>query len=197
MSNFIRNKITDSAEDFLNIVWEEIQRFPIISGGELIPVETATARELTEYLDLYAGIDAWQVRHCHNAITGIASRVQWVGNKNPYNSFSIRIKSKSGKPTEFDKRLNAIQTPGFIYPYLTVQAFLDKKGGDLLSAAAIRTEELISYADYILNYFKHNDEDCGIIANNDNSQFLYISWKRLIEENILNKQDVFKTWWVS
>ncbi len=76
---------------------------------------------------------------------GLASRVQWGGR---YNTFSIRYRVPSGQPTEFAKRLTSIQNKdkGHLFPHLTVQAYLDQAGGNLLSCAVIETEALFSVA---------------------------------------------------
>lgn len=193
MNDFIQNNLTDSSRDFKNIVWEIIKNFPIIGGGELFPVEGSTTQDLTKYLDLYAGVDAWQIHHGNCFMRGIASRVQWIGYQNPYNTFTIRIQSRFGKSTEFDKRLDAIKNEehGKIYPHLTVQAFLENKGGELVSAAVIETKNLILFAESLLQESFNNNEDYGIIENQDDSKFLYISWRLLIQKNILNKKNIF------
>jgi hypothetical protein len=52
--------------------------------------------------------------------------VQWG---NARNTFTIRYKRASGAKTEYQKRSEAIlNNKGYLYPYLTIQAYLDKRG---------------------------------------------------------------------
>ena len=43
---------------FVNIVWRQIATTPLISGGEIHPVEAVAEKEFEDELDLLAGIDA-------------------------------------------------------------------------------------------------------------------------------------------
>lgn len=65
-------------------------------------------------------------------------RVQWGIN---YKTFTIRYRRASGAVTEYAKRLAAIRgNDGALYPYLTIQAYADKREqGHLLSYAIVKT----------------------------------------------------------
>lgn len=137
----IKETIKESSKKFVNIVWPRIRLQ--IGGGRLIPVESVTDSRFADYLDMQAGIDAWQVLGNTDGIRGIASRVQVSKTQNPFNSFTVRYKIASGHETEFQKRIRAIKhtDKGLLFPFLTTQAFLDKDER-FLSAAAIKTVSL-------------------------------------------------------
>lgn len=141
-----------SAYDFKNIVW------PIISskigGGRIVPVETVTDESFTKELDMYAGIDSWQVDDNKSCIRGIASRVQWYNpswsSPYPFNTFTIRYRTKTGRLAEYSKKMLAyknIETKGYLFPAITIQAYMDKPRGNLWSWGAIYTRVLYSYID--------------------------------------------------
>ncbi|HWW70106.1 MAG TPA: hypothetical protein VN089_09210 [Duganella sp.] len=173
--------LSDSAEDFLKIVWPGISQLPIVGGGKLQPVEAVSDKNFKDQLDLLAGIDAWHIQANPSSIRGLASRVQWGV---PYRTFTIRTRSKGGGETELEKRARAIanRENGHLYPHLTVQAFLDKKGGELLCAAVIKTTDLITRASFLQANMKHNRNWFGYRDNPDGSQFMYIAWDDLLAQ---------------
>ncbi len=133
-----------SARVFTQQIWP-IMRL-VYHDSELIHIETIKDSELAKKFDQLSGIDAWQIHNDTN-IRGIASRVQkppkWSSNGYPYNTFTIRKSRDTGTKTEYEKRLYAINSSdGWIYPYLTVQAYVNAKGR-LLSFATARTVEVI------------------------------------------------------
>ncbi|TFW31759.1 hypothetical protein [Massilia horti] len=141
MKEQIRLSLGRSARDFRNIVWPLILTVPLLNGGTLKPGEAAAGQESKDELDFLAGIDAWQLFTRTSVVRGIASRVQW---KDCYQTFTVRVSRPNGGETEFQKRFDVKnKNNGHLYPYITVQAFLNGKGGRLLAAAAIKTEDLI------------------------------------------------------
>lgn len=145
MPDEVARDLRDSAHDFRAVVWPAVQQF--CGGGELIQTE-AKDRELMRLCDVLAGIDAWQVRH-NVGLRGIASRIQWCTPPLPrsYRTFTIRKSRDSGALTEYQKRLRALGDPeGWVYPHLTVQAYLELprgKGSPLLAAGVARTADVI------------------------------------------------------
>lgn len=180
--HLIVKALSDSASDFLNIVWPSIAALPLVGGGQLQPVEAVAEKNFKDQLDLLAGIDAWQIKSNPSAIRGLASRVQWG---EPRKTFTIRTRAKGGGETELAKRARAIENrdEGYLYPHLTVQAYLDKKGGNLLCAAVIKTTDLISRANFLQTNMKRNGNWFGYIENADGSQFMYIAWDDLRAQN--------------
>lgn len=149
-------------------------------GGELIPVESATAVSLQATFDTLAGIDAWHLCHEQRAMRGIASRVQTIADEHePYNTFTIRYKRSSGAETEFAKRLAAIRDRdgGWLYPHLTCQAYIDQRKEKLLSCAVVRTEDLYVYADDWLGY--DNDRARIMVNGADGNEFIVVKWASL------------------
>lgn len=180
-----RQNLKRSSRDFLEVVWPNIKNY--IGDGEIRPVECVSTDNFADDLDLIAGIDAWQIIRDRNVIRGLASRVQWGS---AYNNFSIRFQLKSGAPTEFEKRLYAInnQTEGYIYPHLTIQAFIDQNG-KLISAGIIETKELILFAEHLVKESQKpppfsNTQDFGFMTAPGGNQFIYISWRLIKENNI-------------
>lgn len=125
-----------SSRDFLLHVWPVIQRK--CGGGQIKPVEVLHDNDLARDLDVLCGIDVWQTVNGEGA-RGIASRVQ-PGDTN-WQTFTVRRRRFSGAKTEYQKRLEAINSGGrFIYPYLTCQAYVGDQG--LLGVGLVRTVDL-------------------------------------------------------
>jgi hypothetical protein len=162
----VRNALTSSARDFSEIVWPAIR--DACGGGELVPVETVTDSGFANDLDTLAGIDAWQIRRPDGLMRGLASRVQWG---KPYNTFSIRYALRSGGLTEYAKRRRAIEE-GYLFPALTVQAYLSEKHGQLLSAAVADTRELY---EYIAEHLKLRHQAVRVVQYGSND-FIAVSW---------------------
>lgn len=193
MSTHITQDLSDSARDFRDIVWPAISAVPLVGGGDLRPVEAVAEKDFKDELDLLAGIDAWQIQYMPTAMRGIASRVQW---RACHASFSIRTRLPSGNETEFHKRLRAIQNidNGHLYPHLTIQAYLEQRGGELIAAAAIKTRSLIEAALALVEhreYLENNWNSYGFITNPDGTEFLYMKWHYLESLGALDKQDIF------
>ncbi len=185
--------LKDSARDFANIVWPAICNFPLVGGGQLVPVEAQTGSELAQALDVLAGIDAWQI-HDGRGMRGLASRVQWG---KAHNSFTVRVRSCTGVQTEYHKRLLAMENPqeGYLWPHLTVQAYLDQPGGTLLSVAVIRTDKLFAKAKLLVDNrerlrLEERRDLFGFKSNNDGTEFLYMKWLYLLHERVLDPDNV-------
>jgi len=137
MNEQIGRAMRRSSEDFLRLVWPAIgARF-----GEIIPVETVTANSFAKELDVRAGIDAWLI--CvDGTMRGLASRVQW--NDRSYDTFTVRMRSRYGGPTEYDKRRREIATTGAITPHYFAQAYISEDRTRLLAAALTRMRDVIA-----------------------------------------------------
>ncbi len=137
----VAESLARSQRDFLELVWPQISRG--CGGGDIIPVESVSDSGFAATLDLSAGIDAWQTLTDATAGTvlrGIASRVQW--GDHAWDTFTVRRTVASGRPTEYDKRLAALtEDRGYLYPHLTVQAYIDNDV--LLSVGVARTRQVI------------------------------------------------------
>lgn len=144
-----RSQLTTSARDLIDNVWPVIG--PLMQGGDLIPVEDVTDDQMARHLDVYAGIDAWQVLPDDQmgAVRGIASRVRYG---RAYNDFTVRAVLPSGAPTEWHKRLYAHTHPHLklLTPQWSITAYLADVGGPVTSVAAVKTESLIQY---IIDHF--------------------------------------------
>ena len=166
----IKRVISNSADDFFNIVFPNIQS--MLGGGVIVPVETVTDKYFTEELDTLAGIDAWQIENNRQGLRGIASRVQW--GERAWNTFTIRKKTIGGGRTEYEKRLFAIQheREGYIYPSITIQAYLDILHGKLLSAGIIHTTDLFELLE--AGHYQTR------INPKDGNEFVFIDWPLII-----------------
>lgn len=174
MSDFHQD-LSDSAAAFLRVVWPAISN--MVGGGRIYPIETVTNDLMTEMLDKYSGIDAWHLSDGRQ-LRGIASRVQWG---NAWNTFTVRYSRDTGSKTEYEKRKTDIDSgSGWLYPHLTVQAFVDgdkKSNGDLLSVAVIKTASLIDACSKIVA--KQVPDRCGGIRRTGNAVFIWVSWSYL------------------
>ncbi|WP_150410749.1 MULTISPECIES: hypothetical protein [Xanthomonas] len=192
MNTAITQMLSASAQDFQDIVWPRICVTPLVGGGAIRTVEAVAERNFKDELDLLAGIDAWQIQYGPTAMRGIASRVQWGG---CHHSFSIRTKLPSGNETEFQKRLRAIQhiDEGHLYPHLTIQGYLDQRGGTLLAAAAVKTRDLIENARVLVENrerLTYRPDFYGFIGNADGTEFLYMKWDYLIYKQVMTAENV-------
>lgn len=123
---------------FENIVWPACRDH--LNGGTLMQMEGRPDQELAMQLDMKAGIDGWQLHE--DGMRGIASRVQ-VGRA--WDTFTIRKARDSGAKTEFEKRASAVTTGDWLYPTITIQAYLETWSGPALSIGISRTEEIIAF----------------------------------------------------
>lgn len=144
--------------------------------GELISTELEGGR-LADIFDKYAGIDAIHV--WNQQVRGVAVRIQWE--KENYRTFTIRYKRHNGTPTEYAKRMSAINgDTGALYPYLTIQAYATKRnGGKLRSYAIVRTKDLYNYISSRL--IEINGEVSGVRSNKcpEGNTFIYVSFDEL------------------
>ena len=135
-----------SAKAFKELVWPLIE--PMFGGGQLDSLEGKDV----SMLDMYAGIDAWHINMADQCVRGIASRVQQdpcrrMGMSYPYNTFSIRIRRVTNA-TELEKRLAALRSDrGWIYPHLTVHAYLNEHRTIVVSGAIVETRPLYEFYD--------------------------------------------------
>jgi hypothetical protein len=132
----VERVISASALDFRELVWPRFAA--ALGGGSLVPVESVTDSAFAKLLDTQAGIDAWQVVGT-GGLRGVASRVQWGGTC--WDSWTVRTQRVSGARTERDKLIDPDFT--LIRPSYHIQAYVDGRGGRLLAAACIRTNDLV------------------------------------------------------
>lgn len=160
MSSLLK-AMRQSARVFAEHVWPIIE--PWIGGGKLVPIETVTDSEIAQQLDMLAGIDAWQIHA--DGICGIASRVQ-AGKAaidpktgRPWKTFTVRERKTSGARTEYAKRKDAIETGRWLYPILTVQAYVtDWNHPEILSVGMAKTTDIIACIDKDLADLKPTHE---------------------------------------
>lgn len=199
MNDKVFSDLTQSADAFLRIVWPTLLSYNAVQDGEIISLEQSVKSELAKILDVYAGFDALQLSH-KDGLRGIASRIQtldrtedWLKSKFPYNTFTIRASRESGATTELTKRRDAITSGAWLYPHLTVQAYLTSFDGDWLSMAVIKTADLIDIID------NPPTPDCvteNKVTKNGSATFKVVRWdkvprgkiKILINENLQTQE---------
>ena len=139
MGNDVRQDMINSSSAFEKLIWPII--LPWIGGGDLLRMENIKDSNFARLLDMKAGIDGWQIRG--DGMTGIASRIQqgWKA----WDTFTIRMSRTSGAITEYEKRLKAIETGEYIYPYLTIQAYIKTWSGPVLSVGMAKTSDIITF----------------------------------------------------
>ena len=153
------NDLTWSNKLFVDKVWPVIRKR--CGGGEIKPVEIMPDI-ISRDLDMLCGIDVWHTVPGAGA-RGIASRVQRGGRN--WGSFTIRYKRASGAKTEYEKRLEAIKTGQYIYPYLTCQAYFDKD--KLIGGGFAKTIDIFNAID-LTN------------TNKSDNEFLIIPFKNVV-----------------
>lgn len=170
-----KTDLTDSAYDFLRIVYPKLKQLKFIRG-ELIPIEVVTDikfKTLAQKFDQLAGIDIWQIVK-NEGIKGIASRIQW--SEKAWNTFTIRKSRSSGTKTEYEKRLFAIETNEWIYPYYTIQAYIsERRIGELISMAITKTADIFDMIKKDNYIEKTNKQDDNI--------FMIIDWQEMKQQN--------------
>lgn len=144
MAPDVAKDLSDSQYEFHRLVWPALGER--CGGGQILSTE-GVGRDLEQNLDVLGGVDAFQVLQ-GEGMRGIASRVQWHEPPMPdeYMTFTVRKSRANGAPTEYDKRLRAVENPrGFLYPHLTTQAYLSppRRSGELLSAAVALTRDVV------------------------------------------------------
>lgn len=143
MSEF-KSDLKWSARLFRSQVWPILEQSFAPTQSRLIQMEDCDDSELVKTFDVLAGIDAWHV--CHIGMRGIASRIQECNTGRTYDTFTIRKSRDSGAETEYKKRLNAVYSKsGWLYPFLTVQAYVKTKTGPVLSIGMARTSDIIGF----------------------------------------------------
>lgn len=139
--------------------------------GDIVDIETSDS-QLAKLFDQYSGIDAIQI--INQQLRAVAIRVQWG---NAWDTFTIRYKRSSGAKTEYQKRADAVLSDkGYLYPYLTIQAYLDKRGDStkILSCGVVKTEDLYKFMFKNMPYL--NKRVCP-----EGNEFIYVSFGALIE----------------
>jgi hypothetical protein len=139
----VARDLSASASAFRDLVWPAVAA--TCGGGVLVPMEGVVDSRFARLVDQLSGVDAWQIIESDGVMRGIASRVQFG---RAYASFTIREARASGRGTELEKRLKALQEKrrGWLLPALTVQGYVSgRTAGTLLYAAVGYSDELYSY----------------------------------------------------
>lgn len=126
--------LTKSSELFEKLLKKELIK---VLGGEFEVVEGVTVDWFKKQLDMISGIDVWHIDDA-KGIRGIASRIQSDGVN--WHTFTVRKSRDNGSKTEYEKKCKAIES-GYLYPYLTTQAYATKDDV-LLSFAIARTKDI-------------------------------------------------------
>lgn len=149
---------------FESLVWPVCKHH--LDGGELMQMEGRPDQELASQLDMKAGVDGWQLHA--EGMRGVASRVQ-VGSA--WNTFTIRKSRTSGAATEFKKRATAITTGRWLYPIITIQAYLVTWEGPVRSIGVARTADIIAFINDGHAFTRHTT----------NAAFYVVPWSRMAE----------------
>ena len=158
--------LAQSSDCFDRLVWPVLA--PLIGDGARVVIESTTDSTLAADLDRLAGIDAWQIVRPHG-MRGIASRVQ--ATDRPWDTFTVRMSRSTGAETEYVKRIRAMDSGcGWLFPHLTIQAYVSTARDRLLSVAAIRTEDLFKHV-------RDCTDGCTRKTNgHDGNRFAVVPW---------------------
>ena len=117
----------------------------LLNGGEIIPVE-GDDNEVCKLLDMTCGTDYLQAYKDKGLVWGVASRIQIVrSGMEQYNTFTVRKARESGASTEYEKRAYAIKHGG-VYPFLTMQAYVDENE-NFLSVGIAKTTDVMEFVE--------------------------------------------------
>lgn len=163
-----------------------IELFPFIKpylieelSGEIILLENQINNPLAMLMDRSSGIDALQIED-KKRLRGLALRNQ--DSKYSFNSFTIRYSRKSNTKTEYEKRketLEEFKNKGFLYPYYTIQAYIDYNTHKVSSIGIVETEFLYKYIDENLdNILSKQKKEAP-----DGNTFIYVTFKELLNFN--------------
>lgn len=128
----------------------------LLNGGEIMAVE-GDDNEVCRMLDMTCGTDYFHVYESKGLVWGVASRIQDYNpdmRNKPFNSFTVRKARDSGRQTEYEKRKLAIKKGG-VYPFLTMQAYINVKTNQIETLAVVKTEDLMDFVDKGLADEKH------------------------------------------
>lgn len=164
----------DSVFDFLRVVKPTLLEQQIIKG-EIISIEEMIRpeyRNLLTQFDQLAGIDIFVVAS-NEGITTMSSRIQW--HDTSYDTFTIRKSRNTGAQTEYNKRLKAIQSGKWLYPYYAIQAYLTKpkRKGSLIALAVTHTKDII-------DMIQQGNYEEGFTPN-DRNTFCIVKWQDMIK----------------
>ena len=165
-----RVDLKKSSDDFLKYVAPNIINY--IGGGEIYKAEEAFSNKTGRVFDTFTGIDYFQ--KIKYGMRGLAVRIQYDFD---YRTFSVRKSRLNGIETEYEKRNWTIQEEkrGFLYPFLTIQAYLKKHATEnkkiFLSAGVIITKILYNYIE---------KKECTQYSNSyDKTIFITIPWNQI------------------
>lgn len=140
--------------------------------GTFYAVEN-TQNYVLDKLDMNAGIDYLYFDGC--GMYGVANRIQ-VSDVN-WGTFTIRKNRKSGKRTEYAKRVEAIDK-GYLYPQLTIQSYVDNDN-NLLASAIAWTVDILKMIE--LGLCKTQITGYDQIGR---ASFYAVSWDDMIAQNM-------------
>lgn len=171
MNEYVRNDLEKSNKRFELLIKPKLKE---LLKGDFLRVENESNDKMREILDQLAGIDSWHIDNLRG-LRGIASRIQEIDvikypYAKPFNTFTIRNKRQSGKPTEYEKRKYAIEH-NYLYPFYTVQAYINNKDNTLMSCAIARTKDIIKFIDIYKPVTNNTGKN-----QNGHSNFWVISW---------------------
>lgn len=130
-----KTQLSWSSEVFARLVRPDASR---LLGGHFEIVEAVTATGIAKTLDVLSGVDLWLVRDGHG-VRAVASRVQKASKS--WRTFTVRRSRDSGSATEYEKRKQAFEHE-YLYPHLTLQAYVNESADRLLGFAVMRTRSL-------------------------------------------------------
>lgn len=145
-----------------------ISKLKELIKGDIVDIEAfGDTNPLVKLLDTHCGIDALHV--FGGQIRGLALRVQWGED---YRTFTVRYRKASGAETEYEKRMRAIDSAlGALYPYLTIQAYLDNRENpnQIRSIGVVRTLDLY-------NFIRYNESKVLKRVCPEGNEFLYVKF---------------------
>jgi hypothetical protein len=139
-------------------------------GAVYRPVEDDDEKARHRELDLVGGIDGYIVQE--PTVRTVAQRTQRIEIYPRANTFTLRRRRVTGTPTEYAKRLEAINR-GDAVPSLTIQTYFSETHDGPMKVGIAHTVGLYQWA------YEHPD-DCEVRrAQHGGNEFLVVKWLTL------------------
>jgi len=146
-----------------------------ILKGKIISIEDIEKDSILKTLDRQSGIDAFHISE--NGIRGIALRIQNI-NQHNFDTFTIRYSRHNNSKTEYEKRKKTFQTQkekGYLYPFLTIQAYVNYDTKEVLKISIVKTEQLYNYIENNLDMILAKQKR----TVNDGNELIYVTFDQL------------------
>jgi hypothetical protein len=164
----------ESAALMTKLVYPRIHNLHAARSVELL----ADTEKVADFLDTSCKIDALVQLNGH--VSTVCSKIHIVGNgSKPYNTFTPNFGTgPQSTASQYAVLLSSIRNPGALYPYWTIEAYINADKDTLLSTAIVETKQLIDHVSKFIEV--HNgtwrSKNSAMVWINDNVDFFSVRW---------------------